>query len=159
MRYDWLFDVLGSRRLPTGVAKSWDAFERRDAPLAAHARLHLHRQGRAMPPEVPDPGPALLATPVSETSLMIPLIDRYIRHGLMRSKSSADHALADTAKKQLMLYGIQVTQTGTRPCAATALWSLTRAPATGRADPGQTGRSPCGRATAPATPHRRPPRR
>ena len=115
---DWLFDVLGSKRLPTGVAKSWEAFERRDSTLAEHARLYLHRKGRAMPPDVPGPGPALLATPMSETSLMIPLIDRYIRHGLMRSKSSADHALAETAKKQLMLYGIQVTQTGTRPCAA-----------------------------------------
>ena len=45
---------------------------------------------------------------------MVPLIDRYIRHGLMRSESKADHALAEKAKKQLMLYGIQVTQTGTR---------------------------------------------
>ena len=77
---DWLVDVLGSRRLPTGVASSWDAFERRDGALADHGRLYLLRQGRSMPPEVPEPGPALLAMPVSEEMLMVPPIDRYIRH-------------------------------------------------------------------------------
>ena len=123
---DWLVDVLGSRRLPTGVASSWEAFERRDGALADHGRLYLLRQGRSMPPEVPEPGPALLAMPVSEEMLMVPLIDRYIRHGLMRSESKADHALAEKAKKQLMLYGIQVTQTGTRRCAPSAGAGLQR---------------------------------
>lgn len=115
---DWLLDILTSRRLPTGVARSWDAFERRDPTLADFARRYLHQKGRTMPSEVPAAGPAVLNQVLSEADVMIPLIDRYIRHGLLRSAHKADHALAEHAKKRLMLYGVQITQTGARACAA-----------------------------------------
>ena len=121
---DWLEQVLLQRRLPSGIAKDWNSFERRDPTFAHQARLHLHLRGRRLPPSIPELEPEsvnLTMLPVFGSGVQwrdFDVIDRYIRHGLLRSDHPADHELAEQAKKRLMLYGIQITQMGMRPCAA-----------------------------------------
>ncbi len=114
----WLTDVLGNLSLPSGPAKDWISFQKRDSTLADYGRLYLTERELALPRGVPKPGPQLLDMGLTGNMLLMPLLDRYIRHGLMRSESSKDHELAEEAKQRLRLFGVQVTETGTRPCAS-----------------------------------------
>ncbi len=115
---DWLADVLAQRRLPTGTSPDWATFRRRDSTLADLGRLRLLAQGRPLPNGVPMDMNAHAFAETSSKDLIIPLIDRYVRYGLMRSTHKDDHDLAEEAKKRLMLYGFQITQNGSRRCAA-----------------------------------------
>ncbi len=114
----WLQDTLANFRLPGRDAGDWSAFTRRDPTLADHGRVYLASKAIPMPPGVPAPEPQLLAQGLTGASLLLPLLDRYIRHGLIRSKSKADHELAEEAKGRLRLYGVQVTESGMRSCAS-----------------------------------------
>ena len=51
-------------------------------------------------------------------SMMRTVLDRYVRHGLRRSKNQADHVLSESIVSRLRLLGIQITETGSRPCAS-----------------------------------------
>jgi len=115
---DWLEHVLGDLRLPSVDAKDWPSFRRRDQTFADAARLHLVRAGRTLPAGVPAPEPALLHTDRPQGEMTDALLDRYIRHGLRRSRSPKDHALAETAVDRLRLLGTQITETGMRACAS-----------------------------------------
>ena len=114
----WLQDVLGELRLPSGEAKDWTSFRRRDEVFADAARLHLDKAGRALPPGVPGPSSGLLAADRPEGELVVALLDRYIRHGLRRSENPEDQALAEKAISRLRLMGTQITETGMRACAS-----------------------------------------
>ena len=48
------------------------------------------------------------------------VLDRYVRYGLRRSESELDHDLSESIVARLRLLGIQITETGSRPCASPA---------------------------------------
>ena len=115
---DWVVRVLAERRLPTYTAPDWSAFERRDPQFAHSARLFLLARGIALPAGVPSPDPDYRDEDVPEMEMLVPVLDRYIRHCLMRSDDPADHALAEQAIDRLRVLGVQITETGPRPCAS-----------------------------------------
>jgi len=113
---DWLQRVLMNCELPTGPVKNWTAFERRDPDFADAARLFLGECEIPLPPGVP--APETVAEDVPEMAILIPVLDRYIRHRLLRSEDPDDHVLARSAIKRLRLIGVQITETGARACAS-----------------------------------------
>ena len=112
----WLAQTLDELLLPSGPAKDWGSFSRRDPALSRLAPLYLTYKGLSLPPEVPAP----IESGIEQWNQhdLIPLLDRYIRNGLMRSKSKKDHALADDAKQKLRMLGVQITESGARACAS-----------------------------------------
>jgi len=114
----WLEDVLGELRLPGGEAKDWTSFRRRDEVFADAARMHLEEAGRGLPAGVPFSSSGLLVADWPEGERLVALLDRYIRHGLRRSPSPADQALAEKAISRLRMMGTQITETGMRACAS-----------------------------------------
>jgi hypothetical protein len=52
---EWLARILLEKRLPTGLAKDWNAFAKRDADLAWAARVFLLRRRQKLPDDVPVP--------------------------------------------------------------------------------------------------------
>jgi len=114
----WLTKVLDKLLLPSGPAKNWTSFVRRDEALANSARLYLLYRGINLPPEVPKPEQKLIDMNLTKNTVIITLLDRYIRHGLLRSKNKEDHELAETAIQRLRMLGHQITETGMRPCAS-----------------------------------------
>jgi len=117
---DWLVRVLRSRELPTGKIKDWAGFERRDPELARCGRIFLHRQGLQLPKSVPPLEADVLGAEVPDLDVLAPVADRYIRHRLLRSPSTADHELAERAIGRLRALGVQITETGVRACASPA---------------------------------------
>lgn len=115
---DWVARVLAEWRLPTGTVKDWPSFERRDPEFARCARLFLVGRGRFMPKGVPAPPPDDMSGLLPEIDVLIPVLDRYIRHRLRRSPHPADHELADGAIARLRVLGVQITETGPRACAS-----------------------------------------
>ena len=113
----WLARVLDNLSLPGRKAKDWNAFKRSDPRLADASRGYLASGGLSLPDGIPLPSPELVAAG-SSMDMMITLLDRYIRNGLMRSESKEDHALAEDAKKKLRMVGIQITKGGVRACAS-----------------------------------------
>ena len=114
----WLIKVLDGLLLPSGPAKNWTTFVRRDEALANTARLYLRYKKVSLPPKVPVPEQKLIDMNLTINNIIIILLDRYIRHGLLRSKNKKDHELAETAIQRLRMLGHQITETGMRPCAS-----------------------------------------
>lgn len=114
----WLARVLHSLELPAGQMKDWTTFERRDPELARVGPLFLMSRGIKLPPGVPPPSESIVDPQAQELDLLIPVLDRYIRHRLQRSEDPADHILADKAIAKLRLLGVQITETGPRACAS-----------------------------------------
>jgi superfamily II DNA or RNA helicase len=115
---DWLKRVVAGRELPTGPVRDWAAFERRDKAFADAARLFLAGRGERLPDGVPPPPPDVVQLERSELDVLVPVLDRYIRHGLRRSPNPGDHERAERAISRLRMVGMQVTETGTQPCAS-----------------------------------------
>ena len=113
----WLARVLDGLILPAGSAKDWNSFRRRDPGLADAARAYLTSGGLNLPAGVPEPSASLVAGGNS-MDVLITILDRYIRNGLMRSESGRDHALAEDAKSKLRMLGVQITGSGPRLCAS-----------------------------------------
>ena len=110
---NWLEEVLDGRILPSGPAKDWKSFCKRDPTLAELGSLYLYHKHQRYPAEL-----SALPSQSWNDQDIIPLLDRYIRNGLMRSKSKKDHALAEEAKDRLRLLGVQITERGARACAS-----------------------------------------
>jgi len=115
---DWVAHVLEHRLLPTGAAKDWNAFERRDEKFAAAAPTLLILRGRPLPDEVPHPHQEPDPDQPLDLDVIVPVLDRYIRHHLRRSEHAEDQARARRLISRLRLLGIQVTETGSQPCAS-----------------------------------------
>ncbi|MFO0906156.1 MAG: DEAD/DEAH box helicase family protein [Pirellulales bacterium] len=115
---EWLTRVLSERRLPTGVVKDWNAFERRDPDFADAARRFLLSRDLPLPDGVPAPALEYEAQDVPEINVLVPVLDRYVRHGLRRSPREEDRALADVAIQRLRMLGVQITETGCQACAS-----------------------------------------
>lgn len=115
----WLTRVLAERRLPTGPVKDWESFEKRDPAFAQAARLFLKMRGLPLPAGTPPAEPIVSATPGGkDMAILVPVLDRYIRHRLRASADPADHALAERAIQRLRYLGVQITETGTQVCAS-----------------------------------------
>ena len=115
---EWLSRILLEKRLPTGVAKDWAAFAKRDPDLAWAARIFLLRRRIPLPEDVPLPEEDVSPEEVPEMEWLAPVLDRYVRHRLRRSKDARDHALALRVIQRLRMLGIQITDTGWQPCAS-----------------------------------------
>ena len=115
---DWVAHVLEHRLLPTGAAKDWSAFERRDPKFAAAAPSLLKLRGRPLPDDVPHPHEDPDPDQPLDLDIIVPVLDRYIRHYLRRSQHAEDQARARRLIGRLRLLGIQVTETGSQPCAS-----------------------------------------
>jgi hypothetical protein len=114
----WLTRVLTEFRLPTGRMKDWRAFEKRDPDFAWAARVFLQRRGLPLPAETPPPLDDLLPDEVPEMELLAPVLDRYVRHHLRRSRDPLDRALAERVINRLRMLGVQITETGFQSCAS-----------------------------------------
>ncbi|MCH5375302.1 MAG: DEAD/DEAH box helicase family protein, partial [Planctomycetes bacterium] len=115
---DWLIEVLAERRLPIGVQRDWETFQRRDPALAQAAREFLRRRGHSLPPGTPAPDVIERTDDESEMEILVPLLDRYVRHHLRRSQDTVDHELAESIVARLRTLGVQITETGSRACAS-----------------------------------------
>ena len=101
----WVTRVLAERRLPAGMMKDWGTFERRDPDFANAARVFLLRREIELPEGVPAPLLDVAAEDVPEMSVLVPVLDRYVRHRLRTSKDSSDHELAEQAIRRLRTLG------------------------------------------------------
>jgi len=115
---DWLLEVLHQRRLPTGVVRDWDSFEKRDPAFALAARTFLLRRGHELPPEVPPPQTDVDPEEYPEMAMLTPVLDRYVRHHLRRSADAANRELAEQVVRRLRTLGVQITETGAQACAS-----------------------------------------
>jgi superfamily II DNA or RNA helicase len=114
----WLLRVLAEKRLPTGVAKDWASFERRDPEFSLAARRFLNRRGFSLPEDVPPLEEEPLTEEAPEMEFLAPVLDRYVRHRLRRSADERDHELAEKTIARLRILGIQITETGWQACAS-----------------------------------------
>ena len=115
----WLLESLKELRLPTGSVATWAAFSKRDPTFALASRQFLQSQQIDLPQSV-DEIPALPAlehhAQTPEMEYWVPVLDRYVRHYLRRSPSAKCQQLATDITTSLRVLGIQITETGTRPC-------------------------------------------
>jgi superfamily II DNA or RNA helicase len=114
----WLLAVLAQKRLPTGVAKDWASFERRDEEFALAARRFLAKGGYGLPADVPPLEEEPETEEAPEMEFLAPVLDRYVRHRLRRSPDRRDHELAERTISRLRMLGIQITETGCQACAS-----------------------------------------
>ena len=114
----WLTRVLKERRLPTGVVKDWNAFERRDPDFSHAARCFLIAHDLPLPEDVPPLNDDVDPHEMPATEFLIPVLDRYVRHRLRTSPDPEDRRLAEQAIKRMRLFGVQITETGWQPCAS-----------------------------------------
>ncbi|MFW6162486.1 MAG: DEAD/DEAH box helicase family protein, partial [Planctomycetota bacterium] len=114
----WLTRILATLQLPTARMRSWTSFEHRDPDFALAARLFLIERGIALPEGVPPPELEGSIEDVPQMAILGPVLDRYIRHRLRQSEAAADRALADRAIARLRMLGVQITETGSQPCAS-----------------------------------------
>ncbi|MCG8651050.1 MAG: DEAD/DEAH box helicase family protein [Pirellulales bacterium] len=110
----WIERVLRDRQLPTQRAANWRKFHARDPEFAEAAVWFMNSRNIPLPPGVPQ----LPRSEPDDRTALITLIDRYTRHQLRRSPHPDDRALAETAVQRLRMLGIQITDTGHRPCAS-----------------------------------------
>lgn len=126
---EWISRVLAERRLAVGGVVDWPTFAERDPALAWAGPRFLESRGIPLPEGVPEPDVKTgffsrrKERVVAETNrlpmqVLIPVLDRYIRHRLRRSSDPADHRLAETAVRRLRMLGTQITETGSQACAS-----------------------------------------
>jgi len=114
----WVLRVLATRELPTGRMRSWTTFEQRDPVFADAARLFLIARRIPLPRGVPEPELETPLEDIPEMAVLVPVLDRYIRHRLRRSDDPNDHAFAERAIGRLRMLGVQITETGSQACAS-----------------------------------------
>jgi len=114
----WLLQTLETRRHATSTFKTWSSFHRRDPDFADAARVFLQTRHVDLPAEVP---PVVLEGPIEEVPqipVIIPVLDRYVRHALRRSANAEDRALSEKVISGLRMLGVQITETGCQACAS-----------------------------------------
>ena len=117
---DWLADTLEHRRIPGREGLSYAEFHKTLPKFSDAARAYLTVKKRTLPTGVPMSsvgfGDFQDDTPL--IALLRPLLDRYVRFGLLRSTHPKDQELADEVSRRLQLLGYQITSSGARPCAS-----------------------------------------
>lgn len=113
---DWIFNELDKRVVPGGKSVTWTKYNTRNETFCHAARVYLHNCGINLPAGVPSLHETQLE--MSRIAYLRPILDRYVRHGLRRSKSKEDHTKGQEVTNRLRMLGIQITETGVRPCAS-----------------------------------------
>lgn len=112
---DWVGRIVRDKTLPGRTVANWRQFQTRDPGFAEAAVRFLCRQGRSLPSDVP----AIPMEPDGDViETLVTVIDRYTRHYLRRSPDPDNHRLAETAVQRLRMLGVQITESGIRPCAS-----------------------------------------
>ena len=114
----WLIEELISRNSPSGEHLSWDDYERKYSAFSEDARRFLRMNRLPLPSGVPNIDYDPNDQSFTKMSILRTVLSRYVRHGLRRSKSKKDHALSESVVARLRMLGIQITETGSRPCAS-----------------------------------------
>ncbi len=116
----WIAEVIREFRLPTGSVKNWQAFASRDPSLALAGRQFLHHRSVPFPINVPELSPLEAKVSPESLEVLVPVLDRYVRHGLRLSSSTEDHDLAKKVTSLMRMLGVQITETGAQACASPA---------------------------------------
>jgi len=114
----WVYKALEERKSPGGKREEWEQFSKRNDKFANAARAFLLNTTGSIPDGVPRPPDYLLNSYQNKLAILRPVLDRYVRHGLRRSKNELDHQKAELVTQRLRMLGSQITETGIRPCAS-----------------------------------------
>ena len=114
----WLLQSLTERKSPGGKTMDWKEFYRKNTAFADDARRFLQSNKNRLPSDIPEISMDSNDESWTRISMLRTVLDRYVRHGLRRSKDSEDHKISDSVVSRLRLLGIQITETGSRPCAS-----------------------------------------
>lgn len=115
---DWIYTSLQERRNHRGESLSWSKFYSKNEVYCDNARRYLQGNQRPLPSDVPRIPLKTSDESWSRMSMLRSVLDRYVRHGLRLSKSKIDHGKAESVIARLRLLGVQITETGSRPCAS-----------------------------------------
>ena len=114
----WVREELAQRKSPTGESLSWHDYERKFSAFAIDARRFLRMNRLPLPSGVPNFDFDPKDQSFTKMSVLRSVLSRYVRHGLRRSKNPDDHTLSESVVARLRMLGIQITETGSRPCAS-----------------------------------------
>ena len=114
----WVLNELKERESPSGETLTWDKYERKYPAFTLDGRRFLQLNSIPLPAGVPDIYSFEKDESFTRISMLRNVLSRYVRHGLRRSKKKEDHALAESVVARLRMLGVQITDTGSRPCAS-----------------------------------------
>ena len=114
----WVFESLQERKSPGGSTMGWSEFHRKYSAFADDGRRFLQIHNFDLPDDVPEIAMRDFDESWTRISMLRTVLDRYVRHGLRRSKDEEDHSISESVVSRLRLLGIQITETGSRPCAS-----------------------------------------
>ena len=114
----WVFQALEERKSPGGKTQEWSDFQKKFEPFANDGRRYLQSHLLHLPDDVPIISLKEDYQPWTRMSMLRTVLDRYVRHGLRRSKNIDDQKLSTKIVTRLRMLGIQITETGSRPCAS-----------------------------------------
>ncbi|RPG69024.1 MAG: DEAD/DEAH box helicase [Euryarchaeota archaeon TMED99] len=114
----WVHNQLRERKSPKGETLSWRKYEQRYPAFAEDSRRFLQMNQMELPHDVPQIIMKENDESFTRISILRNVLSRYVRHGLRRSKSKEDHALAESVVSRLRMLGVMITETGSRPCAS-----------------------------------------
>ena len=116
----WVFNYLQQRKSLTKKEMSWNEFHKHHTAFADDGRRFLQSSDLQLPDDVPNISMDNYDQSWTRISMLRTVLDRYVRYGLRRSESELDHDLSESIVARLRLLGIQITETGSRPCASPA---------------------------------------
>lgn len=114
----WLYEELDQRRTPTGKQLTWVKYEQKNSKFSLDARRFMQQHVIPLPKGVPEIVIESNDASFTRMSMLRTVLDRYVRMGLRRSKSTEDHELSQSVVDRLRMLGVQITETGSRPCAS-----------------------------------------
>ncbi|MAK96036.1 MAG: DEAD/DEAH box helicase [Euryarchaeota archaeon] len=114
----WVFKSLDDRLSPAGEKLQWGHYQKRNKVYADDARRYLQTHLIAMPNGIPEISLDQDFEPWTRISMLRTVLDRYVRYGLRLSEDVQDHDLAESVIQRLRMLGVQITETGARPCAS-----------------------------------------
>ena len=115
----WLYKTLDEREIPGRPGLSWEQFYKALPEFTSSAVAYLSHIRKATPAGVPKYGQSSNTKSEINTIIMLrPVLERYVRFGLRRSKNKLDHELAEEVTDRFRLLGYQITESGSRPCAS-----------------------------------------
>ena len=123
----WVFQALEERKSPGGKTQEWSDFQKKFEPFANDGRRYLQSHLLHLPDDVPIISLKEDYQPWTRMSMLRTVLDRYVRHGLRRSKNVDDQKLSTKIVTRLRMLGIQITETGSRPVSYTHLTLPTKA--------------------------------
>ena len=114
----WVYQSLDERKSPGGTSIEWKEYHRKFSSFGDDARRYLQSSMIELPPGVPEISMESGDGSWTRMSMLRTVLDRYVRHGLRRSNNPIDHELSESVVSRLRMLGIQITETGSRPCSS-----------------------------------------